>query len=74
MAATSFLVPDGAITYDPTNTIDDDLHLIEVAVDADELARRAEGWTEPPLPVSSGTLYKFAKLATDASHGCVTDA
>lgn len=55
-------------------TIDDDLHLIEVAVDADELARRAEGWTEPPLPVSSGTLYKFAKLATDASHGCVTDA
>ncbi len=25
VAATSFLVPDGAITYDPTNTIDDDL-------------------------------------------------
>ena len=40
----------------------------------DELVARAEGWTEPPLPVSSGTLYKFAKLAADASHGCVTDA
>ena len=63
------LIEDGDLV-----TIDDDLHLIEVAVDADELARRAEGWTEPPLPVSSGTLYKFAKLATDASHGCVTDA
>jgi dihydroxy-acid dehydratase len=36
-------------------------------------ARRAT-WTPRPLPVTSGSLYKYIKLVKSASEGCVTDA
>ncbi|NAW51470.1 dihydroxy-acid dehydratase [Elizabethkingia argentiflava] len=38
-----------------------------------EIARRKAEWKQPPLKVSSGVLYKYAKLVKDASQGCVTD-
>ncbi|MCD2423360.1 dihydroxy-acid dehydratase [Niabella pedocola] len=38
-----------------------------------EIARRKEGWQQPPLKVKNGVLYKYAKLVKDASQGCVTD-
>ncbi|KAF5319999.1 hypothetical protein D9611_011040 [Ephemerocybe angulata] len=47
---------------------------LEVDVSDEEMARRRAEWVAPPLKVSSGALYKYAKLVTDASHGCVTDA
>jgi len=62
------LVQDG-----DTITIDDESHEITVAVDDDEMARRAEAWEMPPYKATSGTLWKFIKLVQDASHGCVTD-
>jgi len=40
--------------------------------DADWAARRS-AWTEPPLKATSGTLYKYTKLVSSASLGCVTD-
>ena len=35
-------------------------------------ARKA-AWKAPPLKATSGTLYKYIKNVSDASHGCVTD-
>ena len=46
---------------------------IENVTEADMEARRA-AWTAPPLKVTSGTLYKYIKVVTSASEGCVTDA
>jgi dihydroxy-acid dehydratase len=40
--------------------------------DADWAQRKA-AWVAPPLKATSGTLYKYIKCVSDASHGCVTD-
>jgi dihydroxy-acid dehydratase len=42
--------------------------------DEQELAARRAAWTAPPLKATSGTLYKYIKVVTSASEGCVTDA
>ncbi|MBX2814863.1 MAG: dihydroxy-acid dehydratase [Saprospiraceae bacterium] len=49
-----------------TNTLE--VHLSDEALQA----RRAQ-WQERPLPVTSGTLYKYARTVSSASEGCVTD-
>jgi dihydroxy-acid dehydratase len=54
--------------------IDAERHTIVVAVPDEEMARRRTAWTAPPLPATRGTLYKYIKCVSDASHGCVTDA
>ncbi len=54
--------------------VDAETRRIDVEVDPDELARRAEAWSPPPLKATSGTLYKYIKLVRPASEGCVTDA
>jgi dihydroxy-acid dehydratase len=54
--------------------IDAERHTIAVAVPDEEMARRRTAWTAPPLPATRGTLYKYIKCVSDASHGCVTDA
>ncbi|KAB8349844.1 hypothetical protein FH972_023857 [Carpinus fangiana] len=43
-------------------------------VSEEELAKRREQWTAPPLRYSRGVLYKYAKSVSDASTGCLTDA
>ena len=63
------LVQDGdIISVDAVN------NTIEVEVSAEELQRRKEAWNAQPLKVSQGALYKYAKMVTDASHGCITDS
>ena len=63
------LVEDGDII-----TVDDDTHDILVDLSDDELAARREAWTAPAYKASSGTLWKYIRLVSDASNGCVTDA
>ncbi|KAK4690060.1 dihydroxy-acid dehydratase, partial [Tremellales sp. Uapishka_1] len=63
------LVQDGDVIH-----IDAVANTLSVEVSDEELAKRRESWVAPPLKVSSGTLYKYAKLVTDASQGCITDA
>ncbi|MCG8372066.1 MAG: dihydroxy-acid dehydratase, partial [Balneolales bacterium] len=46
---------------------------IQVLVSDEELTKRREKWTEPPLKAETGTLYKYAKTVSSASTGCVTD-
>lgn len=42
-------------------------------VEEGELQRRREAWAAPPLKATSGSLYKYIKLVSSASLGCVTD-
>ncbi|WVO24259.1 uncharacterized protein IAS62_005623 [Cryptococcus decagattii] len=63
------LVQDGDIIH-----IDAVGNTLSVDVSDEEMARRKENWVAPPLKVTSGTLLKYARAVTDASHGCVTDA
>ncbi|KAJ4491437.1 dihydroxy-acid/6-phosphogluconate dehydratase [Lentinula edodes] len=47
---------------------------IELHITPEEMEKRRKVWVAPPLKVTQGTLYKYVKLVTDASHGCVTDS
>jgi len=46
---------------------------INLLVDEKELAIRRSHFRKPPVPVSSGILYKYAKQVKSAADGCVTD-
>ena len=56
-----------------TITLDAEKLEIKLDVSDDELARRRESWTAPPLKATKGTLYKYIKNVKSASEGCVTD-
>lgn len=62
------LVKDG-----DTITINAETNTIHVEVSEEELAKRKEEWTAPPLKVKRGVLYKYARTVASASNGCVTD-
>ncbi len=58
----------------------DDLIEIDVAskkitlrVSEEIIAERKKNWVQPPLKVSKGVLYKYAKCVSNAAEGCVTD-
>ncbi|HEY5970357.1 MAG TPA: dihydroxy-acid dehydratase [Pseudoxanthomonas sp.] len=54
-------------------TIDANALLIQLNVDEAEIARRRAAWTAPAPRYTRGVLGKFAKLASSASKGAVTD-
>ena len=62
------LVKDGDII-----SIDADTNSIILEVSEKELELRKAKWTAPPLKVTRGVLYKYAKTVSSASLGCVTD-
>ena len=62
------LVQDGDII-----TIDAETNSITLDVSEEELQLRKSEWIQPPLKVSRGVLYKYAKTVSSASLGCVTD-
>jgi dihydroxy-acid dehydratase len=37
------------------------------------LQLRKEKWNQPSLKVKKGSLYKYARMVSSASQGCVTD-
>lgn len=63
----------GLIKDDDIIEIDAVNNIIRVKISEEEISRRKQEWTQPPLKVTSGALYKYVKLVKDASHGCVTD-
>ncbi|KAF8577046.1 dihydroxy-acid dehydratase [Ramaria rubella] len=63
------LVKDGDTIH-----INAEANTIDVDVSPSELEERRKSWAPPPLKVTQGTLFKYAKVVEDASHGCVTDA
>jgi dihydroxy-acid dehydratase len=62
------LLQDGdVITIDAVN------NRLHVDLSDEEIAKRRAAQVIPPLKVSSGYLYKYAKTVSSASEGCVTD-
>lgn len=58
---------DDIITLDAiTNTIS--LHIAD-----EEIEKRKKSWIKPKQIINKGILYKYAKVVSDASTGCVTD-
>lgn len=62
------LVQDGDVI-----TIDAEKNQISVALTDEEIATRKANWVQPPLRVTRGSLYKYARTVSEASQGCVTD-
>lgn len=54
-------------------TIDADSNSIQVEVDEKKLNQRRAEWKAPDLKVKKGSLYKYAKMVSPASQGCITD-
>ncbi len=54
-------------------TIDAHQLLIQLNVPDEEIERRRQAWTPPAPKYTRGVLAKFAKLASSASKGAVTD-
>ncbi|MFO0233028.1 MAG: dihydroxy-acid dehydratase [Burkholderiales bacterium] len=55
-------------------TVDAYTLMLQLNVDDAELAKRRAAWTPPKPRYTRGVLAKFAKLASSASRGAVTDA
>ncbi len=54
-------------------TIDAKNNKIFAHLSDEEINLRKSNWKEPPLKFTKGSLYKYAKLVSSASEGCVTD-
>ncbi len=68
VGGTIALLKDGDIIH-----INAETNSIEVELPEEELTARRNLWQAPPLKKTSGSLYKYAKLVSTASEGCVTD-
>jgi dihydroxy-acid dehydratase len=51
--------------------LDMESRTLDLAISADELARRKEGWTEPELTRRTGVLAKYARLVGSAAQGAI---
>ena len=54
-------------------TIDVEKSTLTLEVDEQILTLRKKQWQKPDNRINSGTLYKYTKLVSSASEGCVTD-
>ncbi|GJN93356.1 hypothetical protein Rhopal_006409-T1 [Rhodotorula paludigena] len=62
------LIQDGDAVY-----IDAVKNTIDMRVSDEELERRRKAWVPREPKVKHGTLWKYTKLVSDASHGAITD-
>ncbi|MEY2587004.1 MAG: hypothetical protein RLY11_853 [Bacteroidota bacterium] len=63
----AFIHDDDVIEIDAAN------NTINVKIESAKLEERKKNWSKPPLSVSKGILYKYAKQVTTAAEGCITD-
>ena len=63
----------GLVEENDSITIDARKLLIQLTVPDEEIARRRAAWKAPEQKYTRGVLAKFAKLASSASRGAVTD-
>jgi dihydroxy-acid dehydratase len=63
----AFIHDDDVIEIDAAN------NTINVKIESAILEERKKNWSKPPLSVSKGILYKYAKQVTTAAEGCITD-
>uniref|UniRef100_A0ACD6AH80 Uncharacterized protein n=1 Tax=Avena sativa TaxID=4498 RepID=A0ACD6AH80_AVESA len=65
--------PIGLVENGDTITIDVSKKVIDVDLTEDQLEERRRKWSPPPHKVTGGALWKYIKLVSSASSGCVTD-
>ncbi|WP_185849301.1 dihydroxy-acid dehydratase [Blattabacterium cuenoti] len=53
--------------------IDTENNTITLEVEDEEIQKRMKSWTPPLLKVQKGYLYKYTKMVSSASEGCITD-
>ncbi|UAY53003.1 dihydroxy-acid dehydratase [Ferruginibacter albus] len=53
--------------------LDASTNKINLKVSDEVIAERRKNWKQPALKITSGVLYKYAKLVKSAAEGCVTD-
>jgi len=53
--------------------IDARTNSINLKISDEEMAARRAAYQQPPLKVSRGLLYRYAKTVKSAAEGCVTD-
>lgn len=63
----------GLIENNDIIEIDAENNTINLIVPDNELKKRKADFQQPDYKVKSGVLYKYAKLVSDASQGCITD-
>lgn len=65
--------PIGLVRDGDTIIIDAEKRMLDLIVDEKTLEERRKEFKPKPSKYTQGTLYKYTKLVSDASHGCVTD-
>mmetsp|Transcript_17525 Transcript_17525/g.36502 ORF Transcript_17525/g.36502 Transcript_17525/m.36502 type:complete len:143 (-) Transcript_17525:189-617(-) len=65
--------PIGLLQNGDMVTVDAEKLQLNVDLSEEEWAKRRAEWQTPALPVKSGYLFKYAKLVSSASLGCLTD-
>ncbi|CCH42314.1 dihydroxy-acid dehydratase [Wickerhamomyces ciferrii] len=65
--------PIGLVKDGDEIVIDSDNNKLDVLISAEEMAERKSKWVKPAPRHTRGALAKYAKLVSDAAHGCVTD-
>ncbi|KAA8907358.1 dihydroxy-acid/6-phosphogluconate dehydratase [Sphaerosporella brunnea] len=65
--------PIGLVRDGDKIVIDAEKRTLDLLVDEAVLEERRKEFKPKPLKYTKGTLYKYTKLVSDASHGCVTD-
>jgi dihydroxy-acid dehydratase len=67
--------PIGLVRDGDEIVIDAESRVLDLSVDQATLAQRREEWNanKPKPRYTRGVLAKYAKLVSDASHGCITD-
>ncbi|KAI5357199.1 Putative dihydroxy-acid/6-phosphogluconate dehydratase, ilvD/EDD domain, dihydroxy-acid dehydratase [Septoria linicola] len=66
--------PIGLVRDGDTITIDAEQRVIDIVdTTPEELQKRKLEFKAPALKYQKGTLYKYAHVVKDASHGCITD-
>ena len=61
------------IENDDEIIIDAEKNEINVLISDKEINKRKKSWIKPELKFKSGIFYKYSKLVSNASNGCVTD-
>lgn len=65
--------PIGLVKDGDRIVVDAEKRVVDLLVSEEELASRRKEWKAPEPRAKKGTLSKYARLVSDASHGCVTD-
>jgi dihydroxy-acid dehydratase len=65
--------PIGLVRDGDEVIIDAEKRVLDLNVPEEELVERRKEFVPKPLKYKKGTLAKYARLVSDASHGCITD-